>query len=222
MILGGRPQHLAQHTEPGCLEIGSGNTIRENVTIHTALGATDSTTVGNNNLIMVNAHIAHDCQIGHHTILANNVMLAGHVLVADYAYLSGAVGVHQFCRIGAHAMVGGQSHVKKDIPPYVTVDGQTTRVVGLNIIGLKRRGFTSDEICQLKAAYRIIFRQGLTWHEVLQTLTREFRTGPATAFLTFFAASKRGFALERRTPRGATLPLTDPSQEDHVPLRKIG
>ncbi len=221
-ILGGRPQHLAQH-EPGDLIVGSHNTIRENVTIHAAMTHTAATRIGDHNLIMVNAHVAHDCQIGHHTILANNVMLAGHVSVADYAYLSGAVGVHQFCRVGAHAMVGGQSHVTKDIPPYVTVDGQTTRIVGLNLIGLRRRGFTSDEILQLKAAYRVIYRQGLTWREVLERLQDEFQTGPAAAFSSFFLGGKRGFTLERRTPPEAMLPIPDPvADSEHGTLRKVG
>ncbi len=206
----------------GRLIIGHSNNIRENVTMHAALKEQDSTIVGDHNLVMVNAHIAHDCQVGNHTILANNVMLAGHVTVADFAYLSGAVGVHQFCRIGAHCMVGGQARVIKDIPPYVTVDGHSTRVCGLNLIGLRRRGFTHDDIKQLKAAYRTIFRQGLTWVEVLETLERQFPTGPAAAFHEFFAGGRRGFTLERRTPPGATVPLYEPADTSPVSLRKIG
>ncbi len=221
-VLGGRAQHLAQHA-PGGLIIGSHNTIRENVTIHCAMSEALYTTVGDHNLIMVNAHVAHDCQIGNHTILANNVMLAGHVCIADHAYLSGAVGVHQFCRVGAHAMVGGQSHVTKDIPPFVTVDGQTTRVVGLNLIGLRRRGFTPAEISQLKAAYRLIYRRGLTWKEVLERLNEEFSAEPAAAFGRFFLGGKRGFTLERRTPPEAMLPLPDPvADAEQNSLRKVG
>lgn len=220
-IVGGRPQHIAQ-LEPGSLRIGSGNTIRENVTIHTALGSSDATTVGDENLIMVNAHIAHDCQIASHTIVANNVMLAGHVTVADYAYLSGAVGIHQFCRVGAHCMVGGQARVTKDIPPYVTVDGQSTRVCGLNLIGLRRRGFETQEIKQLKAAYRVIFRQGLTWREVLEALSQQFQSGPAAAFHEFLSGGSRGFLLERRTPSDATVPLYEPADTERPSLRRIG
>jgi UDP-N-acetylglucosamine acyltransferase len=202
-----------------------GEHIRENVTIHRALVPGETTLIGNENLIMVNAHVAHDCRIGDHTIITNNVMLAGHVTVGDYAYLSGGVGVHQFCRIGAHCMVGGQAHVKKDVPPYVTVDGQTTRVVGLNLIGLKRRGFSADDLAQLKAAYRIIYRQGWTWSEVLERLRVTFEAGPAMEFLTFLSDSRRGFLLERRTPHGATLPLPlpDPSAElKSAPTLKVG
>lgn len=220
-VLGGLPQHIAHNTEPGSLLIGHGNKIRENVTIHTALDTNDATIVGNDNLIMVNAHIAHDCRIGNHVILANNVMLAGHVSIDDYAYLSGAVGVHQFCRVGAHCMVGGQARVTKDVPPYVTVDGQTTRICGLNLIGLRRRGFKLDDVRQLKAAYRLIYRQGLTWREVLDALEQQFRSGPAAAFYEFFSGGKRGFTLERRTPQDATLPL-DPADTERPSLRRIG
>ncbi len=221
-VLGGRPQHIAHDLEPGSLRIGTGNTIRENVTMHTALKSSDATTVGDNNLIMVNSHVAHDCRIGNRTILANNAMLAGHVSVDDYAYLSGAVGIHQFCRVGVHCMVGGQARVTKDIPPYVTVDGGTTRICGLNLIGLRRRGFTVDEIKQLKAAYRLIYRQGLTWREVLEALSQQFQTGPAAAFHEFLSSGKRGFTLERRTPANATVPLSEPVDTEPASLRRIG
>ena len=159
---------------------------------------------------MVNAHVAHDCRVGSHTIITNNVMLAGHVTVGDYAYLSGGVGVHQFCRIGSHCMVGGQSHINKDVPPYVTVDGLSTRVVGLNVIGLKRRGFTPDEILQLKQAYRIIYRQGLTWEQVLETLSATFTVGAGSRLLSVPARwptrlhSRTAHARRRHDPAATT------------------
>ena len=208
-VLGGRPQHLRVGSDVGRLIVGARNIIRENVTIHAALQPDGSTVVGDGNLIMVGAHIAHDCRIGSHTIMANNVMLAGHIEVADYAYLSGAVGVHQFCRIGSHAMVGGQAHIKKDVPPFVTVDGFSSCIVGLNLVGLRRRGFEPGQIQQLKKAYRLIYRSGLSWNEMLDQLRARFTAGPATAFSEFFAAAegKRGFVTERRTPRAAVLPL---------------
>lgn len=222
-VLGGMPQHIVQHRENGGLIVGSGNVIRENVTIHRAMTVGEATVIGDENLMMVNAHVAHDCRIGNRVIITNNVMLAGHVTVGDFAYLSGAVGVHQFCRIGAHCMVGGQAHIKKDVPPYVTVDGQTTRVVGLNLIGLRRRGFSSSDIRQLKEAYRIIYRQGWTWTEVLEHLRTAFDAGPAASFYTFLKDTRRGVLLERRTPHGATLPLHEPSvEEDATPRLKVG
>jgi UDP-N-acetylglucosamine acyltransferase len=140
-VLGGLPQHAHMPEHPGRLVIGDRNTLREHVTIHRAMHAGSATTLGDHNLLMVNVHIAHDCQVANHTIMANNAMLAGHVTIADRAYLSGAVGIHQFCRVGSYAMVGGQARVVKDIPPYVTIDGATTLVVGLNQVGLRRNGF---------------------------------------------------------------------------------
>ncbi len=196
-ILGGLPQHVHMPKNPGRVIIGSGNVIRENVTIHRALYEGQATIVGDNNLLMVNAHVAHDCQIGSGCILANNVMLAGHVTVGDRAYLSGAVAVHQFCRIGPLAMVGGHARVGKDIPPYVTVDGFTTLVAGLNVIGLRRAGFSAQQIQQLKEAYRVIYRSGLPWKEILETLRTRFAEGPAALFYEFLASTKRGITPER-------------------------
>jgi len=226
-VLGGRPQHIARHPQWGNVRIGARNMIREHVTVHRAMAPEGTTVIGDDNLLMVNAHVAHDCQVGSHTILTNNVMLAGHVTVGDYAYLSGGVGVHQFCRVGAHAMVGGQSHVNKDLPPYVTVDGVSTRVVGLNVIGLRRRGFTADDLAQLKLAYRIIYREGLTWEQVLEKLRTTFTSGPAAAFYPFLRAGQRGFIFERRTPADATIPLPQlklepESAQSALAQRKVG
>ncbi len=212
-VLGGPPQHVHMPERPGLVVIGAGNTIRENVTIHRALEEAHTTVVGDNNLIMVNVHIAHDCHVGNNTIFANNSMLAGHIEVADRAYVSGAVAVHQFCRIGAFAMVGGQAHVNQDVPPYVTIDGQTSCVVGLNQIGLRRAGFSSDDVLQLKEAYRVIYRRGLKWEAVLETLRTQFGDGPAAAFYQFLSATKRGILSERRMPPGATLKLRRSDEE---------
>jgi UDP-N-acetylglucosamine acyltransferase len=169
-VLGGRPQHLGAPAEVGRLVIGDHNHFREHVTVHVGLTSTDVTTIGNHCLLMINVHIAHDCHLGNNVIMANNSMLAGHVSVGDRAYISGAVGVHQFCRVGAYAMVGGQSHVHQDVPPFVTVDGQTTTVVGLNKVGLRRAGMTREEIDRLKQAYRFIYRSGLPFAEMLAQL----------------------------------------------------
>jgi UDP-N-acetylglucosamine acyltransferase len=216
-VLGGLPQHLRMPSHVGELVIGDHNTIRENVTIHRALEAGRATTLGNENLLMVNVHVAHDCRLGNQTIVANNTMLAGHVDVEDRAYISGAVGVHQFCRIGRLAMVGGQAHVVKDIPPFVTVDGKSTFVVGLNLVGLRRAGISREEIDQLKAAYRLIYRSGMRWPDLLEALAREFTTGPAAAFHAFFSGGKRGFTPERRLPR--TLRLPEEAGQEDVELR---
>jgi len=204
-ILGGLPQHLRAEGPFGELVVGDGNIIRENVTMHRGLAEGAQTTVGNENMLMINTHIAHDCVVGNNCIMANNVMLSGHISVGDRAYLSGAVAIHQFCRIGCYAMVGGQAHITQDVPPYVTVDGLSSRVVGLNTVGLRRGGFSRDEISQLKEAYQVIYRSGLTWKEVLTALQNRFQQGPVAEWLDFLSTGSRGFVQERRTPRGATI-----------------
>jgi UDP-N-acetylglucosamine acyltransferase len=214
-VLGGMPQHLHVPDAPGRLVIGDGNVIRENVTVHRAMDADKTTRIGNFCLLMVGAHVAHDCTLGDNVILTNNALLAGHVSVADRAYLSGAVAVHQFCRIGRLTMVGGLARVRQDVPPFVTVDGGTTMVVGLNRIGLRRAGFTPDETRQLKAAYRTIYRSALPWDEMLDKLASEFTSGPAAEFAAFFADGSRGFVQERRTPPGATVRIVR-DEEDEV------
>jgi UDP-N-acetylglucosamine acyltransferase len=213
-ILGGLPQHTRMPDEIGQLVVGAGNTIRENVTMHRALHAGTATVVGDNNLFMVGVHVAHDCRVGSNTIFANNALLAGHVTVDDRAYVSGAVAVHQFCRIGRLAMVGGHARVVQDVPPYVMVDGCTGLIVGLNLVGLRRSGFVVEEISELKSAYRLIYRRGLKWNEVLQRLQLEFPTGPASDFYTFLSQGTRGFVQERRMPPGSTLKLRRAPEED--------
>jgi UDP-N-acetylglucosamine acyltransferase len=216
-VLGGRPQHKRAGDRLGELHIGSGNSIREYVTIHRGLEPGHDTTIADGNLFMVNSHIAHDCRIGSNTIMVNNVMLAGHVTVGNCAYLAGAVGVHQFCRIGPYAMVGGQAHINQDVPPYVTVDGETSLIVGLNAIGLRRAGFSRADIQQLKDAYRIIYRSGMKWADTLRALEETFRSGPATHFIEFFSTGTRGFTQERRMPRGATIAIARPEPSGEEP-----
>ncbi len=219
-ILGGLAQYLTPDGPPGRIAIGSGNTFREHSTAHRSLKEDGTTVIGDNNFLMGNVHVAHDCRIGNHTIMANNVMLAGHVTVQDHAFLSGSCGVHQFCRIGAYAMVGGQAVVVQDVAPYVTVDGLSSRVVGLNTIGLRRNGFTRDQIMQLKAAYRVIYRSGLTWREVLERLAAEFTEGPAVALHEFLSTTQRGFVQERRASAASTLKIH--RDDEPTEVRKAG
>ncbi|HEX3871902.1 MAG TPA: acyl-ACP--UDP-N-acetylglucosamine O-acyltransferase, partial [Pirellulales bacterium] len=201
--IGGLPQHVRMPEHIGTVTIGSGNTFRENVTVHRSLHAGTTTCIGDHNFVMVGVHVAHDCTIGNHTIFANNVMLAGHVTVEDKAYLSGSVAVHQFCRVGRLAMVGGLARLTKDVPPYVTVDGGSSFVVGLNTVGLRRAGFKNPQIEQLKDAYRLIYRSGLKWQEILDRLKTDFTSAPAAAFTAFLPDAKRGVVPERRLPPGA-------------------
>ena len=149
----------------------------------------------------------HDCTLGNHVIVTNNALLGGHVTVEDRAYISGAVAVHQFCRVGTLAMVGGQAHIVKDVPPFVTVDGLSSFVVGLNQIGLRRAGYQVDQVRRLKEAYRVLYRSGLPWAEVLARLEAEFFNGPAAHFHEFCATTNRGIIPERRLPPGATIKL---------------
>ena len=213
-VIGGMPQHIHMPECPGVVTIGDANVVRENVTIHRAMQAGKETRIGSRCLLMVGAHVAHDCTLGDGVIVTNNTMLGGHVTVDDKAYVSGGVAVHQFCRIGRLAMVGGLARVRQDVPPFVTVDGGTTMVVGLNKVGLRRAGFTPREFADLKAAYRLIYRSGLSWEETLETLRVEFPSGPAAEFLPFFTSGKRGFVQERRTPPGAIVRLVRDDADD--------
>jgi UDP-N-acetylglucosamine acyltransferase len=221
-VIGGMPQHVHMPQHPGGVVLGDGNVIRENVTVHRALEAGHNTRIGNGCLLMVNTHVAHDCTLGDGVILTNNSMLGGHVTVGDRAYLAGAVAVHQFCRVGRLAMVGGLARVRQDIPPFVTIDGGSTMVVGLNRVGLRRASFTPQEVIQLKAAYRTIYRSTLPWEELLELLESQYTVGPAADFAPFFREGKRGFVQERRTPPGATVRLMrdghDEESEVNLPV----
>jgi UDP-N-acetylglucosamine acyltransferase len=206
-VVGGAPQHAARPQQVGTLVIGNHNVFREYVTVHRALKAGTATTIGDHNYVMATAHVGHDCVVGNHGIFANGALLGGHVTVEDRAFVSGAVAVHQFCRIGRLAMVGGHARVVQDIPPYMLVDGQSGCIVGLNIVGLKRSGHSAEEIAELKAAYRTIYRRGLPWKQVLEALATEFQAGPSRHLAAFLNAGTRGFAQERRAPPATTLRL---------------
>ncbi len=169
--IGEIPQDKKFHGEDSRLEIGDRNTIREFVTINR--GTEDGggvTRIGHDNWLMAYIHIAHDCLIGNHTIFANGASLAGHVLVEDHAILGGFTLVHQFCQIGAHAFCGMGSAISKDVPPYVMVGGNPAQPHGLNLEGLKRRGFDKESIQNLRRAYKLIYRSGLTLNEAIQQI----------------------------------------------------
>ncbi len=172
-----------------------------------------STIVGDGNYFMANAHVAHDCRLENNIIMANGALLAGHVTVGDRAFISAGVGVHQFCRVGRLAMVGGHAKVSQDVPPFLMVDHSGASVVGLNLVGLRRSGMTIDEINQLKAAYRIIYRRGLRWSHALDQLQAEFTSGPVAHLHEFLRGGTRGFVQDRRMPPGATIKLRTVSDE---------
>jgi UDP-N-acetylglucosamine acyltransferase len=216
-VLGGLPQHTRAPERIGGLRIGGRNTIREHVTIHRAMHEGHDTTIGDDCLIMVGAHIAHDGSIGSRVILTNGVMLGGHVQVGDRACLGGNAAVHQFCRIGRLAMVGGCTKVVQDLPPFVLTDGGTAMIVGLNRVGLQRAGMTRSEILELKAAYRVIYREGLTFQEMVESLEQRFPASIASEFAEFFRTGSRGFIQERRSPPKVALrihPAVDDVETD--------
>jgi len=161
--LGAAPQDMKYGGEPTELVIGARNTIREFCTFNRGTVQDGGVTrVGDDNWIMAYVHIAHDCQVGSHVILANNATLAGHVHLADWVFIGGLTGVHQFVKVGAHAMAGFSSAVTQDVPPFMTVDGNPLEVRGFNVVGLKRRGFTPARIAVVKQMHRLLYRQGLT------------------------------------------------------------
>lgn len=217
-VIGGEPQHVARPRDVGRVIIGDHNVFREHVTVHRALKHDAETRVGNHNYVMAGAHLGHDVVFGNHCICANAALLGGHVTVEDRAFVSGAVAVHQFVRIGQLAMVGGHARVVQDVPPFMLLDGQSSCVVGLNNVGLRRSGHSAEDIADLKAAYRVIYRRGLPWKDVLDALRNEFSRPVVTHLHAFLCGGTRGFAQERRAPPAPTLRLRVP--EDHaVPVR---
>lgn len=192
--LGEVPQDKKYAGEPTRLEIGDRNTIREFCTFN--LGTAQDagvTRIGDDNWIMAYVHIAHDCQVGNKTTFANNAQLAGHVVVEDWAILGGYTGVHQFCRVGAHVMTAVGTVVLQDVPPYLMAAGNTAQPYGINVEGLKRRGFNADSLSSLKRAYRTLYKSGLLLEEAKVKLTEEAKTQPdVQRFVDFLAVSKRG------------------------------
>lgn len=194
--VGAIPQDLKFHGEESWLRLGDRNTVREFVTLHR--GTADGggvTTIGSDNLFMAYAHVAHDCIVGNHVILANAATLAGHVQVDDHAILGGLSAVHQFTRIGTHAMISGGAMVNQDITPYTIAQGDRAQPVGINLVGLKRRGFGEETIRSIKNAYKLIFRSGLRMEEALEQLGAEAPGNePLQAFVDFIRNSQRGIA----------------------------
>jgi UDP-N-acetylglucosamine acyltransferase len=192
--VGSVPQDLKYRGEPSELIVGSYNTIREFVSLNPGTaGGGRVTRVGDHNLLMMYCHIAHDCILGSHNIIANGATLGGHVVIEDYVIVGGLVGIHQFVRIGSGAILGAGSMVSKDVPPFCNATGDRARLRGLNLEGLKRRGFSKDKIEFIKKAYRIIFQSKLRTKEALEKVRRELpRSVEIENLVTFIANSQRG------------------------------
>ena len=192
--IGEIPQDKKYGGEGTRLEIGDDNTIREYCTFNCGTVQDAAVTrVGNGNWVMAYVHVAHDCQVGSHAVLANGVQLAGHVHIGDYAILGGLTGVHQYCHIGGHSITGAGTVVLKDIPPYVMVSGNPGKPFGLNVEGLKRRGFSAATITKLKGAYKTLYRSGLTIQPAVKELERQAKTCPEVQLMVdFLSAATRG------------------------------
>ena len=194
--IGHQPQDLKYQGEASRLEIGRRNIVREHVTMNPGTtGGGMVTRVGDGCLFMVGAHVAHDCRIGDNVIMANNATLAGHVAIGDFAILGGLSAVHQFVRIGKHAMIGGVTGVERDVIPYGQVVGDRARLVGLNIVGMQRRGFSREQVQALRTAYQMLFGEAGTLAERVDEVARQFtEVEPVRDIVAFIRAdSQRGF-----------------------------
>jgi len=173
--------------------IGARNVFREYVSVHAATKDGEFTVMGDDNLLLAYCHVAHDCQLGNHIIASNSVGLAGHTIVEDHVTFGAKSGVHQFCRVGTHVMTAVSTVILQDVPPYLMAAGNTAQPYGLNVEGLKRRGFTADAITALKRAYRTLYKSGLLLEEAKAKLAEEAKTQPdVQRFVDFLEVSKRG------------------------------
>jgi UDP-N-acetylglucosamine acyltransferase len=198
--IGAAPQDMKYAGEPTELIIGDRNTIREFCTFNTGtVQDGGATRIGSDNWIMAYVHIAHDCQLGDHIILANNATLAGHVHLADWVFIGGLTGIHQFVKIGAHAMAGFASAVTQDVPPFMTVDGNPLAVHGFNVVGLRRRGFSAERIAVVKQMHKLLYRQSKTLAQATEEIAALASAAPEStddvALMTaFLAQATRGIA----------------------------
>ena len=191
--MGQRSQDLKYKEEPTYLEIGDKNSFREFVTANRGTAPGSTTRIGNHGTFLAYAHVAHDCTVGNHVIFSNNGTLGGHVVVGDHAIIGGLSGVHQFCRIGEHAIIGGCTKIVQDVPPFMIADGNPAEIRGVNMVGLERRGFSSDAIRELREAYKIIYRSNKNTAQSLEQLRDQFAKSETIGILiSFITSSERG------------------------------
>ncbi len=192
-VISGIPQDLKFAGESTTAEIGDNTTIRESVTVNRGTSSRGKTVIGNNCLLMAYVHVGHDCIIGNNCIIGNSTGVAGEVIINDWAIVSGLCGIHQFSSIGAHSFTSGLSKVQKDVPPYIKAARDPLSYAGLNTVGLKRRGFTQEQIHEIHEIYRVIFQSGKITSEALKHIEENFKPGAERdEILRFVRASKRG------------------------------
>lgn len=193
--IGAKTQDLKYKGGNPGVRIGDRNVFREYVTIHTGTFDGEMTVLGDDNVLLAHCHVAHDCQLGNHIIASNNTGIAGHCTVEDYVVFGAMSGVHQFCRIGAHAMISAYAKIVQDVPPYMIADGQPAIIRAINRVGLERRGFEKDQLDRIKQLFRILFRDGLNRSQALEQLKAHESADSAEyqAVLSFAAQSERGF-----------------------------
>jgi len=194
VAIGFKTQDLKYRGEPTYLEIGEGNVFREFATVHRGTAPGEKTVIGDGNLFLAYSHIAHNCVIGNKTIFSNAATLAGHVTVGDWAVVSGLSAVHQFCRIGAHSIIGGCAKIVQDVPPYLIVDGNPAQLRGVNQVGLERRGFSEAQIKALRRAYRVLSDRSLNFAQAVEKIgASEDAADPHVQALTeFLTSTERG------------------------------
>lgn len=202
-VIGGAPQDLKYKGEPTGLTIGDGNVFREHVTVGRSNKPEEDTVLGSNNYLMANAHVGHNCILGNHVIMCNGAALGGHAVVQDRAFLSTNCLVHQFVRVGTLTMMQGGSAFSQDLPPF-TIGHGLNSICGLNVVGLRRSGFTSDQRMELKRLYRLFFRSGLRLEKALAEAGKPPAGTPAAQFVEFVAGTKRGLCSDRGRAKGGS------------------
>lgn len=213
-VVGHLPQDLAFKGGESFTKIGSRNTIREYVTIHRGTKDGTSTVIGNDNFLMANAHVAHNCEIGNNVILVNLASLTGHCVIEDGAFLSGMVGLHQFTRVGHYAIISALSAVNKDVPPYMLCGGRPAVIQGLNVVGLRRAGMPPPVREEIKHAYKLLYRSGLNVSNAIEAIQRECKTSEAQQLVEFINASSRGICA------GISGDSSDSEEESLLPRKK--
>ncbi len=203
--IGAEPQDIGYTPDKAKpLVIGDHNHFQENTSISRGVKTEQGTCIGHHNYLMHAAHIGHDCILGDHNIIANNAAISGHITIGDHVFVSGTVAIHQFCRIGSYAMIGGSTGVVQDVPPYCMVNGQRARYVGLNLVGLKRHGFSSAQRNRIKRVYRLLMSSSMPRQEMLQQLRRHADSAEEWAIIHFVENSERGLVSASRMKKNRT------------------